>query len=114
MLHKAARRQCAAAAAGQDDGQVVMRVAIAVRVATAIDDHRIVQERFAVHVLCVLHFIQKLGELLRVPKINLFELLDFFRIVLVMRQIVMPFRHADVRERFVAAVMSQQESGDAG
>ena len=51
VLDVAARRQRPAAAAGQEDGQVVVRVAVAVGVAAAVDDHRVVEQRVAVDVL---------------------------------------------------------------
>ena len=50
-LDVAAGRERAAAAAGEDDRQVDVRVAVAVGVPSAVDDHRVVEQRVAVDVL---------------------------------------------------------------
>ena len=59
VLYKTPRRHRAAARAREDDRQVDVRVAVAVRVAAAIDDHRVVQNGMAVHVFRVGKFLQK-------------------------------------------------------
>src|SRR4051812_21868816 len=50
VTREASRRERAAAGAGENHRQVVVRVPVAVGIAAAIDDHRIVQERFSVDV----------------------------------------------------------------
>ena len=106
--------QGAAAVAGEDDGQVVMGVAIAVGIAAAVNDHGIVEERIAIHVLGFLHLLQEPGELLHVPEIDLADLPDHFLVALVMRQMVVAFGNADVGVAAIISVAREQESGDAG
>ena len=86
---------------------------VAVGVAAAINDLRIVQQRVAVHVLCGLHLLQEVGELADVAMINLGHLLNPIRPVAVVREIVMAVVDADFGEVAVVAVAGDHERSDA-
>src|SRR5208337_4797113 len=114
VFHEAAGREGAAAAARKNDREVVVRVAIAVGVAAAIDDHRVVQERIAIDILGVFHFGEEVSELLDVPMVDRGHFLDRRRNVAVMREGVMAFRNSYLSEVAIAAVACDHEGGDAG
>jgi hypothetical protein len=59
----ATARESGAAGAGEDDWEIVVGVPIAVGVARAVNDHRIVEERLTIDVLRLLHLLEKLREL---------------------------------------------------
>src|SRR4026209_1628131 len=86
VFDEAPRCQRAAAGTGEEHGQVGVRMAVAVGVAAAIDDHRVVQERLAVHVLGLLHLLQELREMFHVPQVDLGDLVDHILLVLVVRE----------------------------
>ena len=91
-----------------------MGVAVAVGVAAAVDDHRVVQQRLAVDVLDGVQLLQEPGELLHVPQVDLGDLLQDLFLVVVVRQVVMALGDPDVGERPVAPLVGQQEGGDPG
>ena len=89
-----------------------MVVAVAVAVAAAVDDHRVVQDRAAVNVLGLLELLEEPGELLHVPEVDLGDLLELLLLALVMREVVVALGDPDVGERPVARLVGQQEGGD--
>ena len=102
------------AAAGQDDRQVGVGMAVAVGIAAAVDDHRIVKQRLAVDVFDRVHFFEEPGELLHVPPVDLGDLVHHLFLVAMMGQVVMALGDIDLGEGPVAPLVGQQEGGDAG
>ena len=80
-----------------------MGMTITIGVAGAIDNHGIVEQRLAVHVFGLFHFFQEPGQLLDVPEINFFDLINHLLFVLMMREVVMAFGEAQFGKRAVAA-----------
>ena len=90
-----ARIERRAAAPGQQDRQVVVVVTITVGIAAAVGNQAIVQQR-SFSFLDGLEFLQQISELLDVKPVDGAQLALFGRVVLVMREVVMPV--ADVEE----------------
>ena len=89
-----------AAFAGQENGQVIVIMAVAVADATIVDDHRVVQER----VLALangLELAQEVRELLNVEAVDLLDLLVLSGIAAVVREVMVAFGDADERVRAV-------------
>ena len=99
-----ARLDRAAAAAGEQNRQVVVIVGVAVGVAAAVDDHAVVQQR-AVALLDALQLRQQVGELLDVELVDVADLRLLLLVAAVVRQVVVAFRDADERVRLVAALV---------
>ena len=78
VLYVTPGTQGAAAFAGEDEGEIGMGVAVAIGVAAAVEDHRIVQKGIAIDVFGRLEFLEEFAELLRVPTIDLHQFPDFF------------------------------------
>src|SRR5262249_49796289 len=55
----------------------------------------------------------ELGKLSGVPEVDFHELLDFLRVLKVMRQVVMSLRDANFREGTIVAIVAQHDGGDA-
>ena len=106
--------QGAPSAAGEDHRQVRMGVAVAVGIPAPVDNHRIMEQRIAIDIFGLFHFLKKSCELLHVPQINLCNLVHHVLFVSMMRQEVMSFRNCNLREGAVAAFIGEKESGDAG
>ena len=98
--------------AGQDDGKVVVAVAIGVADAASVNDGTVVQQG-AVTFLNAAHFPKEFGEILNVEEINLFDLSNLLSVVLVVRQTVVALADANGLEAAVAAVVSLQEGADS-
>src|SRR4030095_8001239 len=75
VLDKTARSQCTAACSGQNQGQIGMGMTIPIRVAAAIEDHGMMEQRLTIDVFGVLQFLEELRELLDVPTIDFGDLL---------------------------------------
>ena len=110
----AAGLEGAAAVAGEDDRQVVVVVAVAVGDAAAVDDHRVVEQALAVDVLGLLQLVEEVGELLHVEVVDLGDLLEVVLLALVVGDVVVAVRDADLLEAAVAAIVGEHEGGDAG
>ena len=102
----------AAAAASEDDREIVVGVAVAIGIAAAINDHGVIQQRSAVHVFRFLELLEKAGELFHVPAVDIGHPLDHVFLALVMRKVVMPLGDADFRVGAVVAIARKQEGGD--
>ncbi len=72
-------------AAGENDRQIGMAVRVAIAQATAINDHGVIEQRFAVAVFRLAHALEEVGELLGVELVDLRNLFQDFRLVLVVR-----------------------------
>ena len=91
----------ATAVAGEDYGQVGVGMAVAIGIATAINDHRVVEDRLAVGVLLGFQQGEKLRETVGVEAVDLRDFLDQVRLVAMVGQPVVAFRDFDFRERAV-------------
>ena len=109
----ASRLERAAAASGEQHGQIVVRVRVAVGDAAAIDDHAIVEER-ALAFAHGLQAFEEVGELRHVEAIDLRQLRLLLRIAAVVRDVVMAIGHAGEGVAAVAAIVGHHESGDPG
>src|SRR6185295_17785687 len=112
-LQEAAARDRAAALAGEQDGQVVVVVAVAVGQRAAVDDHGVVEDR-ALLLLDRLQLLEEAGEELDVVLVDLLDLLELVLVARVVGQRVVAFRDAEGREGPVAARVREHEGGDAG
>src|SRR6516164_5818266 len=106
MLYVSARLQGAASCSSKDEGKVGVCVPVAVSIAAAVNDHRVVKQRVAVRVFSGLEFFQKSGELPDIPKVDVSDLVDPILSVHMVRQVVVAFGDSDVVERSIAAVVS--------
>src|SRR6266404_2845966 len=103
-----AGRKRPAAGARKNNRQVDVRMPVAVGVASAVQYHRIVQQRTSIHVLCLLELFQQFRELFHVPNVYLRDLLDLFRVVEMMGEVVMPLWNANFGKRAIASIMGEQ------
>lgn len=106
----AAGLEGAATVAGEYDGQVVVIVAVAIGNTAAVNDHRVVQQGFPVHIFCGLHFLKKVGELPEVEFVDLRDLLEVVLVTLVVRDIVVAVVDADVTDERTVYEDSKFES----
>ena len=111
-LHVAAGLQRTGAGAGEEDGEVVMGVRVAVGDGAAEDDHRVV-EHGAGAFAEALQFPEEGSELLEVKAVDLRDLGLLFGAAAVMREFVVALGDADPRVGAVAAVVLDHEGGDA-
>ena len=102
----------AAAAPGDEDGQVVVIVLVAVAVAAAIDQHAMI-EQGAVTLGHALQSLQQIGQLRDVELIDLAHLADLLRIAPVMGNLVVTFIHAEVGVAAIARLIGKDERRDA-
>ena len=80
----------------------------------AIHDHGVVEQAAAVGLAGLLQLLQPCGEHLHVEDVDLGDLLLLVLLALVMGQVMMPFLDADDGVRAIAAVVGQDEAGNAG
>ena len=85
-------------AARNKNWKIRMRVGIAIAIPAGVHDHRIVQDRVPVCIVHLRQLLKELGEICHVMFVDLRDHLQVFQLAAMMRQIVMPFRHADVGE----------------
>src|SRR6266850_5239636 len=85
-LHIPAGLKGATAAARQNNRKIHMSVAVAIGISAAVNDHRIVEERFSVNVFCLFHLLEEPGELLHVEEVNLGDFVDHVFLAAVMRE----------------------------
>ena len=90
-----------------------MVVTVAVAVAGAVDDHRVV-EQVAVAFLDGLQAVEEVGQLGGVEDVDVFDLRQLHRIVAVVGDAVVAVAHADERVRTVGAFVGQDERRHAG
>jgi len=98
----AAALDLAPAAAQQHDGQVMVRVRIRVAEAAAVDDHGMI-EQVAVAVGCRFQLVQPVGEGLDQVGVDLGDVIDLDRIVLMMGDGMVAVGDADVAIAAIAA-----------
>ena len=101
------------AAAGDEDGEVLVIVAVAVADAAAEEDQGVVQEG-AFAIAGVGEPLNEATEPLDVEAVDLLDLVDHVLIVLMVREVVMAFLDADFGEGAVAAIDREHECADAG
>jgi len=109
-----ARGESAPGISGDDDGKIIVVVAVSIGNAATIDDHRVVKQGLAVHVFGGFEFIEEIGELLHVEDINLGDFIQVGRLLLVVGNVVVALGDADLLEASVRSIMCHQEGGDAG
>ena len=101
----------AAALARDQDREVVVVVAIRIGDTATVDEHRVVEEG-AVRLLNGFHPIQDIGELLDMERIDLLKLVELFRVLAVVADLVVAVGDPDVAVRPVAALVRQHEGAD--
>ena len=107
----ATRCNRAAAPTGQQNGQIVVVVPVAVANGAAVNNHAVVEQRsFAF--LDGFHFAQETRELLHVKMIYLRDFFLFRLVVLMVGKGVVAFRHANGRIRAIVAVVRRDEGDD--
>ena len=89
----------------------MVRVPVAVGIAAAVDDHRIVEDRFAVDVLLRIEPLQEAREALHVIEVDLPDLLHQVLVVAMVGAVMVALGNADLRIRAIAAVAGEQERG---
>ena len=102
-----------AAAADHQHRQILVRMAVAVAQAAAVDDERVIEQR-AVAVGRVLHLVDEAREQLHVHRVDLGHPLDPLGVAAVVRERVVRIGHADLRIRPHAAFASHHQRDDAG
>ena len=107
----AAALQGAAAAAGEDDGEVIMAVTVGIADAAAKNDHAVVQQA-SVAFFDAFEFLEEVGKLFTVKFINFSNFFELFCIVLVMGDAVVAIRDADFGEAAVGAIVGEEEGGN--
>lgn len=104
----------AAGFAGEQDGEVMGIVAVAVAQSRAEDDHGVVEER-GVAVAVAAQFAEEIGELLGVPRVDAGVLLEFFLGALVVGDLVVAAeRRIEEGEIPAADGIAEHEGADAG
>ena len=90
-----------------------MRVFVAVGIAAAVNDHRIVQHGISIDVLRLVEPVEEAREMLHVMEIDLADLRHQLGIIAMVRAVVVALGNAELREGAVAAVVRQEQGGDA-
>ena len=93
--------------------QIIVRMPVAVGIAASIDDHRIMEQGFAVDVVVFAQLVEKHGELSDIPLVDISDFTNPVGTVAVMRKVVVSLDDADVVERPVAAVVREHQARDA-
>ena len=112
ILQVPAALQLARAAAQHGSRQFVVRVDVGVAQAAAVENQAVIQQ-VAVAIRRVLQLLQEVGERLHQVRVDLGDVGDLHRIVLVMRDGVVPVGDADLAVRPVAAGAAQHERDHA-
>src|SRR5579883_3422890 len=103
----------AAAPAGQEDGQVVVVVAVAVADPAAVNDHDMVQQGSA-GLAGRRELPQQVGDLLDVETVDGLDLLVLGLVAAVVREVVMSIRDVEERVAAVAGLVGKHEGRDPG
>lgn len=97
-----------------DDGKVIMVVAVAIGNSTSVNDHGVVQKGLSIDVLGLAHFLEKVGQLGEVELIDFLNLFEVVFLPLVVGKVVVTFADPNVFEVPVGAVVRHQEGGNTG
>jgi len=105
--------QLPSTAACQENRQIMVVVPVAVIDRSTIDDQRVI-EQVPITIGSLAHLLQEVTELLAVIAIDLRNFLDVFLFVFVMGKLMVTVFDLDHRERAVASLVGQHETGDTG
>ena len=108
VLNAATLANRTATAASEENGQVVVVVAVTVAVTRTVDDHRVVEER-AVAFLDRLQAVEEVSQLRGVENIDVLDLRHLRRVVAVVGKAVVTIAHVDERVRTVAAFVGEDK-----
>lgn len=98
VLDIATGAETATARPGKEYRQIAVGMTIGIGITATVDDHRIMEDRLAIKILCGFELLEEPAELTHVPEVDIGHLIHPIGPVLVVGQVVMPFRDPDVFE----------------
>lgn len=102
--HIATRCEGTAAAAGENDGKIEVRVPVAICMSATVNDHGVMEQRITICVLGLLHSFKEAGKVLHVVVVDFADAFNGLLAAAVMREIVVPLRDANLRKGTVGAI----------